>query len=64
MFNAECQSIIYTDYKPYVEFLNIEYYEDIFIYWANKLRLINICIQYILDEKNIYSSTNVRHLSW
>ena len=30
MLNAEHQSVVYTDYKPLVEFLNAKYHEDIF----------------------------------
>ena len=53
MLNAEHQSIVHTDHKPFVGFINVEYYEDIFARWANKLRLLNICIQYISGKKNI-----------
>ena len=52
MLNAEYQSVVYTDYKPLVGFLNIEYHTDIFVHWANKLRLLNIYIQHIPKKKN------------
>lgn len=52
MLNAEYQSVAYTDYKPLVGFLNAEYYKDIFARWANKLRLLNTCIQYISRKRN------------
>lgn len=53
MLNTEYQSVIYIDYKPFVKFLNVDYYKDIFAHWVKKLFLLNICIQYILRKKNI-----------
>ena len=53
MLNAEYQSVVHTDYKPLVGFLNAEYHEDIFAYWANKLSLLNIRIQHIPGKKNM-----------
>lgn len=53
MLNAKDQSIIYMDYKPFVGFFNVDYHENIFVRWANKLRLLNIRIQYIASKKNI-----------
>ena len=52
MLNVKQQSVIYTDHKPFVGFINAEYHEDIFAHWANKLRLLNIRIQYIEKKKN------------
>ena len=60
MLNAECQSVVHTDLKLLVGFLNAEYHQDIFAYWANKLRLFNICIQHIEGKKNIVADG----LSW
>lgn len=56
MLNAEYQSIVYTDHKPLVGFFNAEYQEDIFAYQANKLRLLNIRIQYIPEKKNMVAN--------
>ena len=53
MLNTEHQSVKYTDHKLLVGFLNAEYHKDIFVRWANKLGLLNICIQHILGKKNI-----------
>ena len=53
MLNAERQSVVHTDHKPLVGFLNAEYHEDIFARWANKLRLLNIRIQHIPGKKNM-----------
>ena len=53
MLNAKHQSVVNTDYKPFVVFLNAEYYEDIFAYWANQLRLLNIGIQHIPGKRNM-----------
>ena len=53
MLNAEYQSVVNTDHKLFIGFLNAEYYKDIFVYWANKLHLLNICIQQISKKKNI-----------
>ena len=52
MLNAEHQSVVHTDHKPLVGFLNAEYHKDIFARWANKLRLFKICIQHIPGKKN------------
>ena len=46
------QLVVYTDHKLPVGFLNAEYHKDIFVHWANKLRLLNIHIQHILEKKN------------
>ena len=58
--NANQQSIIYTDHKLLVKFINTDYHKDIFLYWANKLHLFKICIQYIPKKKNIIANG----LSW
>ena len=47
MLNVEHLSVVHTDHKLLVEFLNAEYHEDIFARQGNKLRLLNICIQHI-----------------
>ena len=52
MLNVAHQSVVHTDHKPLVGFLNAEYHEDIFARWANKLRLLNIRIQHIPGKKN------------
>ena len=56
MLNAKHQSIIHMDHKLLVGFLNVEYHEDIFAYWANKLRLFNIRIQHIPRKKNLVAN--------
>ena len=53
MLNAKKQSVIYTDHKSLVGFINAEYNENIFSHWANKLWLFNIRIQYIVGKKNL-----------
>ncbi len=53
MLIVERQSVVHTDPKPLVGFLNAEYLEDIFTCWANKLRLLNIRIQHIQGKKNV-----------
>ena len=53
MLNGEHQSIVHTDHKLFVGFLNGEYHGDIFARLANKLRLLNIRIQHISAKKNI-----------
>ena len=40
------------DHKSLVKFLNAKYHKNIFAYWANKLRLLNIYIQHISEKKN------------
>ena len=44
MSNVKQQSVIYTDHKPLVGFIKTGYHKDLFARWANKLRLLNICI--------------------
>ena len=51
MLNAKHQFIIHRHYKTFVGFLNVEYHKNIFAHLANKLRLFNIRIQYISEEK-------------
>ena len=53
MLNAKYQSTVHMDHNPLIEFFNIEYHEDIFARWANKLRLLNIRIQHIPGKKNM-----------
>ena len=53
MLTSENQSDIHTDHKPFVEFLDAEYHEDIFMRQAKKFRLLNICIQQILVKKDM-----------
>lgn len=52
MLNAERQSVIHTDRKPLIGFLDGEYHEDIFARWAHELRWFNIRIQHIQGKKN------------
>ena len=56
MLNAEYQSVVHTDHKSLMKFLNAEYHEDIFACWANILCLLNICIPYIPSNKNIIAN--------
>ena len=60
MLNMEHQSVIHIDHKPLIGFLNAEYHEDIFARWANKLRLLNIRNQYILEKRYMVADG----LSW
>ncbi len=53
MLNAEHQSVVHTDHKLFVGFLNAKYHENIFTRSANKLRLLNIRIQHIQGKKNV-----------
>lgn len=53
ILNAKHQSIVHMDYKPLLRFLHAEYHEDIFVHWAKKLPLLNICIEYISSKKNV-----------
>ena len=50
MLNAEHQFIVHKDHKPVVRFLSVEYHEDIFVRWTNKLHLLNIRIQQYGEE--------------
>ena len=52
ILNTKQQSVIYTDHKPLIGFINTEYHEDIFAHWANKLRLLNVHIKHIKGKKN------------
>lgn len=52
LFCAEEPSIIHTDHKPLVGFMNALEHEDIYARWANKLRSLNIRICYIEGKKN------------
>ena len=52
MLIADQQSVVHTDHKPVVEFINAKYHEGILARWANKLRLFHIRIQHILGKKN------------
>ena len=49
----KCQSVVHTDNKSLVRFLNAEYHENIFVRSISKLCLLNICIQYIFGKKNM-----------
>lgn len=53
MLNAEYQSLIHKDHKPFIRFLTTEYHKDIFVCWTNELCLLKICILYIIRKKNI-----------
>lgn len=57
MLNVKYQSILHTYFKSFVGFLNIEYHEDIFVHWANKLLLLNIQVHYIPIKKNIVTNS-------
>ena len=50
-------SIVHTDHKPLVGFLNSDTHEDIFARWATKLRSLNIKFEYILGERNIVADS-------
>ena len=52
MLNADQQSVLHTDHKPVIEFINAKYQDGILVPWANKLRLFHIRIQHILGKKN------------
>ena len=52
MLNVPETSTIHTDHKPLITFLNSDYHEDIFVRWAEKLRLLNVRIIYIKGERN------------
>ena len=52
MLNAKNESNIFINYKSFVNFVNVNYHEDIFIKWAVKLRMLNVKIIYIKSEKN------------
>ena len=60
MLNAEHQSIVHTDHKPLIRIFNADYQEEIFAHLANKLPLLNICIQHISGKKD----TVADGLSW
>lgn len=60
ILNAKRQSIVDMDYKPLVRFLHMNYHKDIFACWANKLHLLNICIQHIAYKKNIVANNLFR----
>ena len=53
MLTPENYSDVHTNHKPLVEFLNAEYHEDIFVRWAKKFRLLNICFQQIPLKKDM-----------
>ncbi|KAG7007159.1 hypothetical protein G7Y79_00011g030570 [Physcia stellaris] len=56
-FNAKDTSIIHTDHKPLVGFMNAKEHEDIYARWANKLRMHNIKLKYIEGEKNVVADS-------
>lgn len=41
------------DQKLFVRFFHIRYPKNIFAFWANRLRLLNICIKHILRRKKL-----------
>ena len=45
-------SIIHTDYRPFIYFMKSDLYEDIYNYWADSLRRLNIEIKYIFGHRN------------
>lgn len=53
ILNAKQESVIHIDHKPLDKFINIKYLKKIFVYWANKLWLLNIYIHYIMKKKNL-----------
>ena len=55
--NADQQSIIHTNHKPVLEFINAKYQDSIFAPWVNKLQLFHIHIQQILETKNTLANT-------
>ena len=57
MLHADQQSMVYTDHKPLVEFINVKYHKSIFARQANKLHLFHICIQQTLRKKNLVADS-------
>ena len=52
IFQYSQTSIIHTDHKPLVGFLNNNTHEDIFARWAIQLRSLNVKIQHVQGTKN------------
>lgn len=50
-FYTEEDRIIIMDHKPLITFLNSNFIEGIYTRWATKLRLLNVCIQYIEERR-------------
>ena len=50
--NPEHPGVVYTDHKPLLSFLNSDYHDGIYARWANKLRRVNIVLEYIEGPRN------------
>lgn len=44
--------IIHINYKPLIYFLKLNIYKNIYKYWANHLKRLNIVIKYIFGQRN------------
>ena len=55
-FNAKNISIIHTNYKFLVEFMNVKKHENIYAHWINKFKMHNIKLKYIENEKNVVAN--------
>lgn len=52
MLRGSITSIIHTDHKPLVTFLNSDTDDDTYARWAIKLRLLNVRLQHIEGKRN------------
>lgn len=53
MMRADEPSVIWTDHKPLVGFMNAVFHEDIFARWAMKLRQLHVRLKYIQGKENV-----------